>query len=60
MAAEGHETRAVEALNRRGRRVLLQVELASLPLYGGRPGVMLLSHRLAPSEADGASADGAG
>ena len=57
MAVDGHETRALEARNRRGRRVRLQVELTFLPLSGGRFGVMLLSHRLAPAEGGEAPED---
>lgn len=59
VAAEGYETRALEALNRRGRRVRLRVELTSLLFSGGRPGVMLLSHKLVASEDGEEPADAA-
>lgn len=44
VTAQGHEERAVEAVNRRGRRVRLRVDLTSLPLADGRLGAMLLAH----------------
>jgi two-component system CheB/CheR fusion protein len=55
-----HETRTLDALNRRGRPVRLQIELTSLPLAGGRPGVMVLSHRIPASEEGEAPAQTAG
>jgi two-component system CheB/CheR fusion protein len=44
--SHGHETGSLSAVNRRGRTVALRVELTSLPLGAGAPGVMVVTEEV--------------
>jgi two-component system CheB/CheR fusion protein len=44
--SQGHETGSLSAVNRRGRAVTVRVELTSLPLGAGAPGVIVVTEEI--------------